>query len=146
MSNEQLIAALGRLDHDADYHWTQVGLPALNVLSEFMGSNVSRKMLAEAGLGDVKRRALEGGGDEGSVDRSAPPNEAVAEVKEMTRAESGAAEIISAMDELNNDTSPEVWQRHPELHAVFQLFQAERPTILGRQERLAIRRGALAAK
>ncbi len=51
----------------------------------------------------------------------------------------GAA-IIKSLDQLALSMTVEVRRRQPELQQVFQLYAAERPSILERQKRLLLRR------
>lgn len=43
--------ALSQLDSSNDDHWTEEGLPRLNIISNFFGNNVSREMVTDAAKG-----------------------------------------------------------------------------------------------
>jgi hypothetical protein len=145
-NTDELIVAIGNLNHDDDAHWTVAGLPNLNVIREAIGHPVSRKEVEAAGLGDVRRITEDEragvavtSGDANDV----PDPKAVSEPQkapEVSAVEAVTAKIIAGLDELDRTMTPEAVRYQPELYDVFRLYQANKPSILERQRRLATRR------
>lgn len=117
--------ALQELDPADDGHWTKAGQPDLNHLKEATGKKVTRAQIAVVG-GDIKRP------DETEPEPTDPPITAAP----LPASVVVGAEIIAKLDEISSMCIGEVAQRQPELLNVVRLYQAERPSILGRQERL----------
>lgn len=143
----ELKEALENLSHLDDNHFTKGGLPDLNHLKEATGGNVTRGDV-EALIGKKTRTDYEG---EALVDK--PPvdpetgepdvdaEEGKAAIAEPHKASPAvvAATMIEILDQLALMLTAEVRQKQPEIAQVLQLYQAERPSIVERQKRLAVR-------
>jgi len=54
-TNDDILSAVGLLDHANDEHWTEAGLPSVEAMKEALGGDVTRAQI-EAAAPDAKRK------------------------------------------------------------------------------------------
>lgn len=122
--------ALAALNPSNDDHWTKGGEPDLRHLTEAVGSKITRAMVKEAAP-DLNRESQNPNVETPLAEVSAEPHEN----DPMTNGQ----EIIRRLEEVDSLMTAETRTMQPELMEVVRAWRANKPSIMERQKRLAIR-------